>query len=55
MMILVKQCSVQPDFLKLSKIYPQIYVLFYRNFPLQNMHLTACDDTEYSSQVLSFS
>lgn len=28
---------------------------FYRNFLLQNMHLTVSDDVEYSCQVLSFS
>lgn len=46
---------VHPAFLKLSKIYAWISMVFYRNFLLQNMHLTVSDDVEYSCQVLSFS
>lgn len=46
---------LHPDFLKLSKTYPRISMVFQRNFLLQNMHLTVSDDIEYSCQVLSFS
>lgn len=51
----MKQWHVQPDFLKLSKIYPQVSMAFYRNFVSENVHLTARDDIKYSREMLSFS
>lgn len=42
--VLVMKCCVQPDFLQVSTVHPQLPVAFYRKCLLQNIHLAACDE-----------